>query len=170
MSLVLKIEALTKAHHRNAFDCGDEALNYFLQKIARQHLDKGLSKTFVLVDTENSTEIIAYMTLVVCEVLADNIPHQWKKKYPKRIPAAKLARLAVAQNHQRKGYGEMLLIDAMKKILYVSKTMGIAGLFVDAKHQQAKDYYNQFGFLSLPEQLDDMFMSLATIAKSFDNK
>ncbi|MCK5190239.1 MAG: hypothetical protein KAR12_09320, partial [Methylococcales bacterium] len=95
--------------------------------------------------------------------MTDDIPHQWKKKYPKRIPAAKLAKLAVSLDQKRKGYGETLLIDAMQKTLSVSSSIGIAGLFVDAKHQQAKAYYNQFGFVSLPEQLDNMFMAISTI-------
>jgi len=162
----LNIEPLAKAHNRTGFDCGDQALNHFLQKIARQHMDKGLSKTFVLIDAEQPIVIIAYMSLVVCEVLADDIPHQWKNKYPNRIPAAKLAKLAVSVDQQRKGYGETLLIDAMQKTLNVSQTMGLSGLFVDAKHKQAKAYYQQFGFLSLPEQLDNLFMPLSTIAKA----
>jgi len=164
----LNIEPLAKAHNRTGFDCGDQALNHFLQKIARQHMDKGLSKTFVLIDAEQPIVIIAYMSLVVCEVLADDIPHQWKNKYPNRIPAAKLAKLAVSVDQQRKGYGETLLIDAMQKTLNVSQTMGLSGLFVDAKHKQAKAYYQQFGFLSLPEQLDNLFMPLSTIAKSLN--
>jgi ribosomal protein S18 acetylase RimI-like enzyme len=168
VNLSLKIEPLTKAHNRTEFDCGDDALNHFLQKTAHQHMDKGLSKTFVLIDENSSLEIIAYMTLVVCEVLVDDIPHQqWKNKYPGRIPAAKLAKLAVSTDQQRKGYGEILLIDAMQKTLCVSNSMGIAGLFVDAKQQQAKTYYHQFGFIGLPEQLDNMFIPLSTIAKSF---
>ena len=170
MNSTLKIEQLTKTHNRTGLDCGDQALNHFLQKIARQHMDKGLSKTFVLIDTERPTEIIAYMSLVVCEVLADDIPHQWKKKYPNRIPAAKLAKLAVFVEQQRKGYGETLLIDAMQKTLNVSQTMRLAGLFADAKHQQAKAYYQQFGFLSLPEQLDNMFLPLSTIVKSLSHE
>jgi len=164
----LNIEPLAKAHNRTGFDCGDQALNHFLQKIARQHMAKGLSKTFVLIDAEQPIVIIAYMSLVVCEVLADDIPHQWKNKYPNRIPAAKLAKLAVSVDQQRKGYGETLLIDAMQKTLNVSQTMGLSGLFVDAKHKQAKAYYQQFGFLSLPEQLDNLFMPLSTIAKSLN--
>jgi GNAT superfamily N-acetyltransferase len=167
MNLSLKIESLTKAHNRTGFDCGEEALNHFLQKTAHQHIGKGLSKTFVLIDEGNSAEIIAYMTLVVCEVLADDILHQWKKKYPRIIPAAKLAKLAVSVDQQRKGYGKTLLIDAMQKTLNVSNAMGIAGLLVDAKHQQAKAYYYQFGFIGLPEQLDNMFLPLLTIVKSF---
>lgn len=167
MNAALNIKALTKAHNRNAFDCGHKALNHFLQKIARRHMDKGLSKTLVLIDSEHPTEIIAYISLVACEVLADAIPHPWKNKYPNRIPAAKLAKLAVALEQQRKGYGEILLIDALQKTLNVSQQMGIAGLFVDAKHEQAKAYYQQFGFMALPEQLDNLFMPLSTIAKSF---
>jgi len=164
--VTLTIETLTKAHNRKDFDCGDTELNNFLQKIARQNMDKGLSKTFVLIDTAKPTEIIAYMSLVVCEVLTKEIPHQWTKKYPQRIPAAKLAKLAVSQTQQHKGYGEMLLIDAMQKTLQVSQKMGIAGLFVDAKHAPAKAYYHQFGFLSLPEQLENLFLPLSTLANS----
>lgn len=41
MSSILTIETLSKTHHRSAFECGDELLNHFLQKIARQHNDKG---------------------------------------------------------------------------------------------------------------------------------
>lgn len=163
----LSIELLTKAHNHHAFNCGDTALNHFLQKIACQHIEKGLSKTFVLINTENPTEIIAYMSLEVCEVLADDIPHPWTKKYPNRIPAAKLAKLAVLQDRQRKGYGELLLIDAMQKTLNVAQKMGVAGLFVDAKNEHAKAYYQQFGFLSLPEHLDNLFMPLATLVVSF---
>ncbi len=107
------------------------------------------------------------MSLVACEVLADDIPHPWTKKYPNRILAAKLAKLTVSEDQQRKGYGELLLIDAMQKTLNVAQKMGVAGLFVDAENEQAKTYYQQFGFLSLPEQRDNLFMPLATLVTSF---
>ncbi len=51
--------------------------------------------------------------------------------------------------------------------LNVSSSIGIAGLFVDAKHERAKAYYEQFGFISLPEQLDNLFLPLQTLAKEF---
>lgn len=162
------IELLTKSHNRDQFDCGDDALNHFLQKIARQHINKGLSKTFVLIDKPDPTQIIAYMTLAVYEVIANNIPHQWQKKYPRIIPAAKLARLAVSLDQQRKGYGEILLIDAMQKTLNVSEAMGIAGLFVDAKSPLAQVYYDQYGFVGLPDQLNNRFLPIATMIKSFN--
>ncbi len=146
----LNIEILSKIHKRTEFDCGDTELNYYLHKIARQHITKGISKTFVLVDTDNPTKIIAYMSLVVCEIYANDIPHNWKKKYPQKIPAAKLARLAVLENEQRKGYGELLVVNAMKKTLNVSNSIGIAGLFVDAKHEQAKTIITNLVFYHYP--------------------
>jgi len=167
--LTLQIEILSKSHDRVTFDCGDVELNNFLQRVARQHITKGISKTFVLIESANPAEIIAYMTIVVCEVNADHIPHNWKKKYPRKIPAAKLARLAVASNNQRKGYGELLLIDAMQKTLNVAENMGVAGLFVDAKHEQAKTYYSQFGFISMPEQLENLFLPLSTLEKNMNS-
>ncbi len=164
MSSSLIIEVLSKSHHRDDFDCGNAVLNHFLQKIARQHNEKGLSKTFVLIDTAHPNDIIAYMSMVVCEMLAQDIPHQWVNKYPRRIPAAKLVELAVTKDKQRKGFGAILLVDAMQKTLHVSHTMGIAGLFVDAKDEAAKKYYHQFGFIALPDQLDNLFLPLSTIA------
>ena len=158
----LKIEVLSKKHYRSEFNCGNEDLNYFLKNIARQHIRKGISKTFVLVNRNSSSKIIAYMTLVVCEILTTKIPHDWKKKYPQIIPAARLARLAVSLEQQRQGYGELLITDAIQKTLKVSEQMGITGLFVDAKHEEAKTYYEQFGFISLPEQLNNLFLPIST--------
>lgn len=95
------------------------------------------------------------------------LTEDWKKKFPKVIPAAKLARLAVGLTFQKKGFGKILLIDAMQKTINVSMEMGVVGLFVDAKHEAAKNYYLQFGFLSLPDRLQNLFLPLATIKKTF---
>ena len=61
---MLKIETLGRDHDRSGFDCGSDALNQYLGKIARQHLNKGLSHTFVLVDDNTSTEILGFFILV----------------------------------------------------------------------------------------------------------
>ena len=53
----------------------------------------------------------------------------------------------------------------MTKTLQISRNLGVAGLFVDAKSKDAKQYYQQFGFMALPEQLHSLFLSLASIIK-----
>lgn len=162
--MTLKIETLNKSHDRKAFKCGELNLDNYLQKIARQHIDKGIAKTFVLIDSKKTKTIIAYMTLSACEVHSRDIPHDWTNKYPNIIPAIKLGRLAVDSNHQKQGHGELLMVDAMHKAINVSNNLGIVGLFVDAKHQKAKDYYQQYGFISMPDQLDNLFLPIKTIA------
>ena len=163
--MTLQIELLSKKHSRVEFQCGDEALDIYLQRIARQHIDKGISRTFVLIDSETPSIILAYMTLTVSEVVSNELPEQIAKKYPNKIPAAKLARLAVSTVSQRKGYGGLMIVDAMQKTVLVSQSLGIAGLFVDAKHNEAKQYYRRFGFLSLPDKLDNLFLPIGTLTK-----
>ncbi len=55
---MLKIETLTKDHNRSEFDCGVDELNQYLKRIARQHINKGISRTFILVDDNKSAKIL----------------------------------------------------------------------------------------------------------------
>lgn len=111
------IELLDKSHNRKQFDCGLEVLNQFLRQTARQHIQKGISRTFVLIDSDRPQEIIGFFTLTLCEIRLENLPPQLAKKYPSRVPGVKLARLAVAKDWQRQGIGEVLMIEAMQRAL-----------------------------------------------------
>ncbi len=101
---MLKIETVSRDHNRSGFDCGNDALNQYLKKIARQHLNKGISRTFVLVDDSMPREILGFFTLVSCEIFVDKLPRKYVKKYLPKAPAAKLARLSVAKDRQRQGW------------------------------------------------------------------
>lgn len=164
---MLRIEKLGKNHDRKGFDCGELALNDFLQTLARQQQEKGISKTFVLVDTERPETILGYFSLVACEVVNEDLPAELAKKYPLRAPGAKLARLAVDRRCQRRGYGQIMLMEAMRKTLRVAENIGIIGFFVDAKNHEARNYYQQFGFLSFPVRPLEMFLPLATLRQAF---
>jgi hypothetical protein len=65
---MLKIETLSKDHNRSEFDCGVDELNQYLKRIARQHLNKGISRIFILVDDNKPSEILGFYTLAACEV------------------------------------------------------------------------------------------------------
>ena len=98
----MRFEELNRSHNREGFNCGEKGLNDFLKNLARQNLQKGLSRTFVLVDEKRSEEILGFYTLSIFEVSARNLPPKFSKKYKGQLPAVKLARLAVAigkQNH-----------------------------------------------------------------------
>ncbi len=163
-----RIELLTKDHDRELFDCGEIALNQFLQRTARQHNQKGLSRTFVLVDSELSSEIIGFFTLTLCEVQVENLPHRWAKKYPPIVPGVKLARLAVSKNYQSQGIGSILLVEAMKRALVIADNAGVIGLFVDAKSNRVKSYYERFGFEGTQENPLLLFLPLSSLKTLID--
>jgi N-acetylglutamate synthase-like GNAT family acetyltransferase len=163
----LKIEPIGRSHNRSSFNCGNRDLNYYLQNTARQQSEKGISRTFVLVDSGNPFEILGFFTLVACEILVEKLPPRFAKKYPLRASAAKLARLAVALHMQRQGLGACMMLNAMERVLQVADNLGVIGFFVDAQDDPAAAYYRQFGFIPLPDNPLELFLPMATIRKAF---
>jgi len=165
---VHKIEPLGKAHDRDRFDCGSAPLNLFLKQTARQHAQRGISRTFVLVD-ENATApkpIVGFFSLNLCQIKAESLAAAEAAKLPREVPGLRLGRLAVARDYQRQGIGKTLLVAAMEKFIEIFNTAGGIGLFVDAKDQEAKRYYQQFGFVSLPSNELELFLPVKTIQEA----
>ena len=162
---MLLIEPLSRSHDREHFDRGAEALNIFLRQTARQHQEKGLSRTFVLVEQGGSkpAPILGFFTLAATEGLTDSLPPEIAKRFPARIPAIILARLAVAKSRQGKGLGAVLIAEALIRVASVAEQLGVAGLFVDAKDESAAAFYRKHGFAPLVSNPLRLFLPLATI-------
>lgn len=156
------ITPLSRNHDRSGFDCGVPALNTLLKAIARQHNDKGISRTFVL--TDETPHILGFFTLTLCEVCAPKLPPTLAARYPHHsLPAVRLARLAVSRKQQGKGYGELLLAEAIQRTLLIADQAGLIGLFVDAKDDKARTFYKWYGFLALPAEPLRLFLPIATL-------
>ena len=161
----MRFEELGCSHDRERFDCGVDELNIFLKTLAYQNFKKGLSRTFVLIDDEMPTKIQGFFTLSLFEVTTDKLPRKYSKKYQGKAPAAKLARLAVSKEKQRRGLGKYMMIHAIKRVVVISEQTGIIGFFVDAKNESAKTYYEKFEFIPLPDHPLELFLPLATLQK-----
>jgi len=140
------ILALTGSHDRQGFDCGQPELNDWLRRIARQHQDKGLSRTFIAVIEEDAARICGYYALTLTEVDTQSLPEARRKKLPDLIPGIRLGRLAVDTRFQGKGLGELLLVDALERARLIHEHAGVVGLFVDAIDDKAAAFYAHFGF------------------------
>lgn len=163
-----KIELLARAHDRDGFDCGSEPLNLFLNQTARQHAERGISRTFALVD-ESATPpkpIIGFFSLNICQLKSDTLKPQEARRLPRDVAGVRLGRLAVAKAYQRQGIGKTLLVAAMGKFIEIFSSAGGIGLFVDAKDQDAKRYYEQFGFVSLSSNELELFLPVKTIQEA----
>jgi ribosomal protein S18 acetylase RimI-like enzyme len=169
---VHKIEPLAKSHDREAFDCGSEPLNLFLKQTARQHAERGISRTFVLVDEDaaDPKPILGFFSLNICQLKSESLAVGEAKRLPRDVPGVRLGRLAVAKACQRRGIGKALLVAAMKKFMEIFDRAGGIGLFVDAKDHTAKRYYEQFGFVPMPTNELELFLPVKTIQEVLAQK
>ena len=163
-----KIESQAKFHDRDAFDCGSEPLNLFLKQTARQHAVRGISRTFVLVEeaASQSKPILGFFALNLCQINSESLSAEESKKLPRSVSGVRLGRLAVAKDMQGQGVGKVLLVAAMEKFIEIFSRAGGIGLFVDAKDQRAKRFYEHFGFVSLPSNELELFLPVATIQEA----
>jgi GNAT superfamily N-acetyltransferase len=166
-SSVLAIEPLARSHDRAGFDCGVAALNAFLRQTARQHQEKGISRTFVLVSKEGAEPkpILGFFTLSATEGLTEDLPEEISKRFPSRIPAIILARLAVDKSQQRKGLGALLIAEALARVAAIAQQLGVAGLFVDAKDESSAAFYRKYGFVPLRSDRLRLFLPLGSLGK-----
>ncbi|HIF5960611.1 TPA: GNAT family N-acetyltransferase [Vibrio parahaemolyticus] len=157
-----------KTHDRNAFDCGEPALNNFLKTTSAQHNNKSLSRTFVLTSDANPEQIKGFYSLAVCTIELDQLPPDIAKKYPSEVHCALLGRLATNKSYQRQGLGSVLLIDAVRKSVEASKLVPTPMIIVDAKNVDVKEWYESFGFTPFPVMKNRLFMTMATAQTMLD--
>ena len=66
------------------------------------------------------------------------------------------------QNQRGKGYGELLLIDALKRCAE-TKEIGWAALVVDAKDESAAAFYARYDFIPFSRKSSRLFLPRKTI-------
>ncbi len=157
----MQILPLTGNPNRQSFDCGRAELNNWLRQVARQHQDKGLSKTFVAMPDKEPAFICGFYALTLTEVDRRFLPDAYQKKLPQRIPGVRLGRLAVDLRYQKKSLGELLLVDVISRVRHIHRDAGVVGLFVDAIDDDASGFYRHYGFLSIPDNPLLLFYPIA---------
>ena len=67
-------EPIAKRHNRDAFDCGEAALNEFLQRYARKSHEMGGAKTFLSISDADNKTILGYYSLSPASVAYARTP------------------------------------------------------------------------------------------------
>ncbi|GAB6096171.1 GNAT family N-acetyltransferase [Desulfatiferula olefinivorans] len=154
-------------HDRAYFDCGVEALNNYLRLMANQQSNKDNTRTFVLIDEENNRVIIGYYTLTMTLINLGALPPKLQKKHSNASAGGLIARLAVDKRFTKRGFGEWLLIDALRKLLVASETVAFPLIIVDAK-EGAIEFYKKFGFTPFFDMPNKLFITVADVRKSIE--
>ena len=148
---------------REDFSCGNAQLDLYLKRQVSQDIKRKLTACFVLPAQDNS--IIGFYTLSSDSIPAEQLPEGFRKKMPKNylnLPATLLGRLAVDDRFKGRGYGRLLLVDALKRSSEASAAVGSMAVVVDPLDQNAVDFYSGFGFINLPDS-GRMFLPMKTI-------
>ncbi len=132
-------------------------MNRYLKYYANQHSKKDITRTYVLTDEKELSKILGFYTITMSYV---------KLSDEKILPVALIGRLGVDKAHQKQGYGEYLLVDALLKLLQASEIVGFTHIVVDAKDGVGQ-FYEKFGFVPFQDEKNKLFITVKTVRNSF---
>lgn len=140
-------QPLDSHHDRAAFSCVVVALDTYFRLYAGQDVRNRAAAVWVLWD-ETAALIVGYYTLSACGIQAQSLPPALAKKFPKYplLPGSLLGRLAVDTRYRRQGFGELLLLDAMRRSWEQGAVIGAVTVVVDAKDDATRAFYERYGF------------------------
>lgn len=156
-------EPIRKKHDREAFDCGEEALNEFLRRYARKSHELGGAKTFLAIDDAEDA-VLGFYSLSPASVAYARTPEVTRRGLARHdVPGFRLARLAVDRRFQGQGIGGQLLLAAGRRCLLASAEVGGVVLVIDAKNERVAEWYASYGALPLLDAPLTLLLPLATI-------
>lgn len=156
-------EPIGKHHDCGAFDCGDEALNQFLRRHARQSHGKGGAKTYLAV-SENNERILGYYSLSPASIAYERAPEVIKRGLARHdVPVFRLGRLAVDASVQGHGLGGQLLLSAGRRCLLVAAQAGGVALLIDARNERVAEWYASYGAFPLLDAQLSLLLPFKTI-------
>ena len=110
--------------------------------------------------------VVGYYSLAVGEVSYDDAPSRLSKGLARHpVPVMLLARLAVSSGAQGQGIGAGLLKDAMLRTLQAADIAGIRALVVHAKDENARRFYENFGFIPSPTDALHLYVLVKDIKR-----
>ncbi len=134
------IQPFTSAFDVSGFDCGEVTLNSFLQRHALSNDKAGLGRTFIAVEADQ-THVAGYFTVSTGSVRFDVFPDYAKRRFPRYpIPTVHIGRLAVDVRFQGRGLGETLLVEALRKAVTASSSIGVYAVDVIALHVRTRAF------------------------------
>jgi GNAT superfamily N-acetyltransferase len=155
------IAQLTAAHDRQAFSCGADPLDRYLQTQATQDIRRHLANCFVASPVQSNV-VAGYYTLSAASIPMTDLPVEQTRKLPRYpvLPAALIGRLAVDRSFQGRNLGAALLFDAIARAIRADAA--VYALIVDAKDEAAARFYRHHGFQAFSNSAARLFLPVAT--------
>jgi GNAT superfamily N-acetyltransferase len=163
--MIRAIEPLGK-HDRAAFSCGVGALDDWFRVRAGQDEKRNVARVFVAIDDQRG--IVGFYSLSSFTLALTDLPPEHAKRLPHHalIPAALIGRLARDERVRGEGIGDLLLADAIRRIIGAARSIAVFAIVVDAIDEKAAAFYRNFGFVPFPNRPQRLFMPASEAAEA----
>ena len=162
-------EAISKAHDRQSFDCGNHAMNDFLRRYARQSHEQNASKTFCAIDATAPNRVSGFYTITPSAMAREAVSASMTKGLTQHeVAGFKLARIATDVAVAGQGLGGQLLVAAALRCLRIAGEANGVLLIIEAKGERAAQWYARYG--AEPLQDRQLVLPLATFAADLKAK
>jgi GNAT superfamily N-acetyltransferase len=139
--------ALGDEHLLDGFASGVSALDRWLLEYARISQAARTGRTFVVVDRQQSSRVVAFYSLAAGQVQrSDAAPRVAKGAAKHPVPVVVLTRLAVDESVQGIGLGSWVLRDSLLRAKASAEQVGIRAVVIHASSSRARAFYESRGF------------------------
>jgi GNAT superfamily N-acetyltransferase len=163
--MIKAIEPLGK-QDRAAFSCGVAALDDWFRLRAGQDEKRKVARVFVAIDYQDA--IVGFYSLSSFTLAIADLPPGHGKRLPRydAIPAALIGRLARDEKVRGEGVGELLLADAIRRVIGAARSLAVFAIVVEAIDEKAVAFYRDFGFTPFPNRPHRLFMPASEAAEA----
>jgi GNAT superfamily N-acetyltransferase len=115
------------------------------------------------VDTDAPSRILGYYCLSAAQVDAEELRESDRKKLPHYpVPCFRLGRLATRKDLHGQGIGKLLLACAVDRCLKARNDVAAYALIVDAKDENARQFYEHYGFTAFAGKPMKLYIGLGS--------
>ena len=145
----LEPRRLQPGEELGSFSCSVELIVDWAAKHASYAAKQGTAVPYVCFTTDG--DVAGFYAISAYSIDRETVRGGWlRRNVPAKIPAILLGMLGVDSRFQKRGLGWMLLQDAVKRSLAVSRQIGSRALVVDPYDDASRSFYQHFGFREIP--------------------
>lgn len=167
-----------KTHDRATFSCGSDRVDNYLKRTAKKHQKDDFARIFVAVPPRGKS-VLGYYAINAHAIEISDLTPEWERRAPRhgQIPAAYLSIIGVDQSMQGQGLGQILMVDALKRMIALSDDIGLAVVVLDVLEegtdediQRRAAFYTRIGFKALPSRPYRMIFSIKHIRAALQDR
>ncbi len=157
---------LSSSVNKKDFSSRSDALNEYLRKFATQDQKRNLAKCYVLL-SDDDAEVVGYYTISASSIPLTSFPEKVQKRATYEVlPVALIGRLAIDKKFEGKGFGSVLIYDAIERVK--NSALAVSAVIVVAKDDSASRFYKHLGFIPFDEPVNGKEALFYPLSKIFN--